>query len=155
MKFGSTEISIIKGDITKETVDAIVTAANNALAGGGGVDSAVHKAGGPAIMAELRQIVSQIKKCPTGEAVITAAGRLKASHVIHAVGPVYAGGKKNEAELLENAYYNSLVLAKEYGATTIAFPAISTGAYGYPLPEAASIALKTCAQYCREFSHFK
>lgn len=154
MRAGNTEIVIKRGDITKEEVDVIVTAANSALVGGGGVDAAIHRAGGPAIMAELKQIVAQIKTCTPGEAVITAAGKLKAQHVVHAVGPMWAGGKKHEAQVLENAYYNSLVLAKEYGATTVALPAISTGAYGYPLNLAAKIAIKAAAEFCNEHDRF-
>lgn len=154
MKFGDTEIVLKQGDITKEQVDIIVNAANCSLAGGGGVDGAIHKAGGPAIMAECKAIIAKIKKLPTGDAVITGAGKLKAQHVIHAVGPVWSGGKKNEAEDLEAAYYNSLILAKEYGAKTVALPAISTGAYGYPLEGAAKIAIKACKEFCQEHKCF-
>lgn len=154
MKFGNTEFILKRGDITKESVDAIVNAANSALVGGAGVDGAIHKAGGPAIMAELRQIAAQIKRCPPGDAVITGAGKLKAQHIIHAVGPVWAGGKKDEAETLESAYYNSLILAKEYGATTVALSALSTGAFAYPLDLASQIALKTCADFCKEHQTF-
>ena len=154
MNVANTTFTIKKGDITKEQVDAIVTAANSLLAGGGGVDAAVHRAGGPSLMAELKQIIKDIKKCPAGEAVITGAGKLKATHVVHAVGPQYCGGKKGEREILENAYYNALMMAKEYGAKTIALPAISTGAYGYPAAEAAEIAVKACKAFCLEHPHF-
>ncbi len=154
MQVGTTRFLFKRGDITKEQVDAIVNAANTHLAGGGGVDGAIHKAGGPSIAAELKQIIAKIKECPTGEAVITGAGKLKAQHVIHAVGPVWHGGKRGEAEDLECAYYNSLILAKEYGAKTVAFSSISTGAYNYPVAEAAKIALKTCKSFCEEHPCF-
>jgi O-acetyl-ADP-ribose deacetylase (regulator of RNase III) len=155
MEVGTTRFIFKKGDITKEQVDAIINAANSHLAGGGGVDGAIHKAGGPSIAAELKQIIAKIKECSTGEAVITGAGKLKAQHVIHAVGPVWHGGKRGEAEDLENAYFNSLMLAKEYGAKSVAFPAISTGAYNYPALEAAKIALKICKSFCEEHSCFE
>lgn len=154
MRFGNTEFILKQGDITKEAVDAIVNAANSALSGGAGVDGAIHRAGGPAIMAELRQIAAQIGKCAPGDAVITGGGKLKTQFVVHAVGPIWAGGKKDEAETLESAYFKSLLLAKEYGATSIALPAISTGAYGYPLEPAAEIALKTCKEFCAEYQCF-
>lgn len=154
MNVGSTAFVFKLGDITKEQVDVIVNAANCSLTGGGGVDGAIHKAGGPSIMAELKQIAARIKKCPTGEAVITGAGRLKAQYVVHAVGPVWAGGKKDEPELLESAYYNSLIMAKEYGAKSVALPAISTGAYNYPIEDATKVALKTCAEFCKEHPAF-
>jgi O-acetyl-ADP-ribose deacetylase (regulator of RNase III) len=130
-------IELFQGDITKLEVDAIVNAANSRLAGGGGVDGAIHRAGGPAIMAECRKIGS----CPTGEAVITTAGKLQAQHVIHTVGPVYRGGASGEAKLLKNAYANSLNLAEKQGLQSIAFPSISTGVYGYPIEEASKIAI--------------
>ena len=137
-----------RGDITLEDTDAIVNAANSRLAGGGGVDGAIHKAGGPEIMAECRNIGS----CPTGGAVITGGGRLKAKYVIHAVGPVYRdggdGGRK-EAGLLAGAYLNALKLAEEKKLTSIAFPSISTGAYGYPVEEASEIALKTAVDFAK------
>lgn len=154
MKFGETEVVLKKGDITKEEVDIIVNAANCSLSGGGGVDGAIHKAGGPAIMAECKALIAKIKRCPTGDAVITGAGKLKATHVVHAVGPVWAGGKKGEPEDLENAYYNSLVLAKEFGGKSVAFPAISTGAYSYPLADAAKIALRATKDFCSKNSCF-
>lgn len=155
MKVGEKTIFVFKqGDITKEAVDAIVNAANSSLCGGGGVDGAIHRAGGPSIMAELKQIVQKFGKCPVGDAVITGAGKLKAQHIVHAVGPVWSGGKKNEAESLESAYYNSLVLAKEYGAKTVALPAISTGAYGYPMEEAAKVAVKAVVDFCKDHPCF-
>ncbi|MBI5888321.1 MAG: O-acetyl-ADP-ribose deacetylase [Deltaproteobacteria bacterium] len=139
-----TVISLKKGDITKEETDAIVNAANSKLAGGGGVDGAIHKAGGPEIMAECRKIKGG---CPTGSAVITTGGMLKARYVIHTVGPVYAGGRRGEAALLAKAYESSLKLAAERGIETVAFPSISTGAYGYPVEDAATTALKTVIEY--------
>ena len=125
-----------QGDITQADTEAIVNAANSRLAGGGGVDGAIHRAGGPEIMAECRKIGS----CPTGEAVITTAGRLKAKKVIHTVGPIYRG-RAEDPRLLANAYLNSLDLAAERGLRTVAFPSLSTGAYGYPLEAAAKVAL--------------
>lgn len=130
-------ISIKQGDITKEDVDAIVNAANTALRGGGGVDGAIHQAAGPTVMEECRKIGG----CLTGDAVITNAGKLKAKKIIHTVGPVWHGGSLNEPLELERAYRNSFKLAKENGLKSIAFPAISTGVYGYPKVEAAVIAL--------------
>ncbi len=129
------------GDITREPADAIVNAANSALAGGGGVDGAIHRAGGPSIMRELDQIRGKSGGCPTGSAVVTAAGLLSARFVFHAVGPVYRGGKHGEPELLASCYRTCLQLAEEQGIATIAFPSISTGIYGYPIREAARIAL--------------
>jgi O-acetyl-ADP-ribose deacetylase (regulator of RNase III) len=136
-------IKIIKGDITKMEVDAIVNAANTSLLGGGGVDGAIHRAGGPAILDECRKIVARQGGCKVGEAVITTGGNLSARHVIHTVGPVWNGGKKKEAELLASAYRNSLQLAVEHSLRTIAFPNISTGVYRFPKPLAAEIALST------------
>ena len=138
-------VSLVEGDITEEGTDAIVNAANSRLAGGGGVDGAIHRSGGPAIMEECREIGG----CPTGKAVITTGGNLKAKYVIHTVGPVYNGGGRNEAALLESAYRESLKLASSKGLRSIAFPSISTGAYGYPLAEAANIALKTVIDYLK------
>lgn len=155
MQIATTRVVLKKGDITKEQADAIVNAANPQLAGGGGVDGAIHKAGGPSIAAELKQIIAKIKQCPVGDAVITGAGKLKAENIIHAVGPLWHGGKKGEAEDLESAYYNSLFLAKEYGAKTIALPAISTGAYNYPLNLAAEVAIKTVKSFCDEHNCFE
>lgn len=134
------------GNITQESTDAIVNAANSRLAGGGGVDGAIHRSGGPTIMYECKKIGG----CPTGKAVITTGGNLKASYVIHSVGPRYYGGRKEEALLLKSAYLESLKLASKQKIKSIAFPAISTGAYGYPLHEAAQIALKTIIDYLTE-----
>jgi O-acetyl-ADP-ribose deacetylase len=131
-----------EGDITRVAVDAIVNAANSALAGGGGVDGAIHRAGGPGIMRELDGIRARTGGCPTGGAVATGAGMLPARHVFHAVGPVYRDGRHGEPELLASCYRKCLELAEELGARTISFPAISTGVYGYPLEEAAGIAIR-------------
>ena len=128
-------------DITKETTDAIVNAANSSLLGGGGVDGAIHRAGGPSILAECRQIVSQIGRLPAGKAVITTGGRLAARHVIHTVGPVYSGGERGEAETLASCHRECIRLADEHALKSLAFPAISTGAYGYPVTEAAEVAV--------------
>ena len=140
-------ISILQGDITKVEVDAIVNAANSSLMGGGGVDGAIHRAGGPAILEECREIVARQGRCETGHAVITTGGNLPAKFVIHTVGPVWHGGNSNEVKLLESAYLNSLKLALENGLETIAFPNISTGIYGFPKEKAAEIAVKTVTQF--------
>lgn len=146
-RFGTTDLILKEGDITREEVDAIVNAANSGLLGGGGVDGAIHRAGGPAILEECRAIVARQGGCPTGEAVITGAGRLRARHVVHTVGPVWEGGRSGEPDLLASAYRNSLALAAANGARTIAFPSISTGVYGYPLAEAAPLALSVARDY--------
>jgi O-acetyl-ADP-ribose deacetylase (regulator of RNase III) len=135
-------VQIIQGDITKLEVDAIVNAANSSLLGGGGVDGAIHRAGGPAILEECRKIRDRQGGCATGEAVITTGGKLKAKYVIHTVGPVWQGGNKDEDRLLANAYRNSLILAVEHGVKRIAFPNISTGVYHFPKGRAAEIAVK-------------
>lgn len=146
IKIEKSTLTLIQGDITQQDTDAIVNAANATLAGGAGVDGAIHAAGGPSIMAECRKIGG----CPTGQAVITAGGNLKARYVIHTVGPVYQGGMRGEAALLKSAYLESLRLASARGLKSLAFPAISTGVYAYPLNEAARIALKTVMDYLRE-----
>ena len=135
------KIVLKEGDITRIAADAIVNAANSALAGGGGVDGAIHRAGGPAIMRELDEIRPKIGRCPPGGAVATGAGRLPARYVFHAVGPVYRDGRHGEPELLASCYRTTLAMAEERGAASISFPAISTGVYGYPLEEAAAIAV--------------
>ena len=146
VKINQSILSLVEGDITQEETDAIVNAANSRLAGGGGVDGAIHRAGGPTVMEECRKIGG----CPTGKAVITSGGELKARYIIHTVGPIYRGGGRNEASLLESAYRESLNLASSKGLKSIAFPSISTGAYGYPLAEAAKIALETAINYLKE-----
>ena len=142
-----TQIEAIRGDITKVAVDAIVNAANSSLLGGGGVDGAIHRAGGPAILEECRKIVAAQGGCRTGEAVITTAGNLPAKFVIHTVGPIWNGGSKKEPEKLANCYKNSLELAAANSCRTIAFPNISTGVYRFPKDMAAKIAVKTVADY--------
>jgi O-acetyl-ADP-ribose deacetylase (regulator of RNase III) len=139
------KLRLVIGDITKIRVDAIVNVANAGLRGGGGVDGAVHRAGGPAIMRDLDNIRTNAGGCPTGSAVATGAGSLPAQYVFHAVGPIYHDGKHGEPEQLTNCYRTCLDLAERHGVRTISFPAISTGAYGYPLEEAATIALDTIA----------
>jgi O-acetyl-ADP-ribose deacetylase len=141
------QIEVIKGDITQVKADAIVNAANSSLMGGGGVDGAIHRAGGPAILEECRKIVAKQGGCKTGEAVITTAGRLPAKYVIHTVGPVWNGGSNKEREKLANCYFNSLRLAVEHNCKTIAFPNISTGVYHFPKEEAASIAVDTIKKF--------
>jgi O-acetyl-ADP-ribose deacetylase (regulator of RNase III) len=128
-------------DITAETTDAIVNAANSSLLGGGGVDGAIHRAGGPAILEECRQIVSKIGRLQAGNAVITTGGRLAARHVIHTVGPIYRGGERGEAVVLAGCHRESVRLADEHALSSLAFPAISTGAFGYPVTEAAPVAI--------------
>lgn len=143
-------LAVIQGDITKLAVDAIVNAANSSLMGGGGVDGAIHRAGGPAILEECRKIREKQGGCPTGEAVITTGGNLPAKYVIHTVGPVWRGGKQGEERLLRNCYRNSLRLAVEHGVKTIAFPNISTGVYGYPKREAAQAAMDEVVKFLAE-----
>ena len=145
-----TKLYIIQGDITKQVTDAIVNAANPSLMGGGGVDGAIHRAGGPAILEECKQIVAKRGRLPTGKAVITTGGNLKAQYVIHTVGPVWYGGSRNEAELLASAYHESLKVATENKLASISFPSISTGAYGYPVNEAARIAIRTVVSFLKE-----
>jgi O-acetyl-ADP-ribose deacetylase (regulator of RNase III) len=145
VQIGESKLMILEGDITQETTDAIVNAANSGLKGGGGVAGAIHRAGGPAIMEACRKI----GYCPAGQAVITTGGNLKAKYVIHTVGPVYTGGGRNESKLLKSAYLESLKLASKKGLKSLSFPAISTGAYGYPVSEAARIALTTTLDYLK------
>jgi O-acetyl-ADP-ribose deacetylase (regulator of RNase III) len=148
---GGAKLELVEGDITRQDTDAIVNAANSSLLGGGGVDGAIHRAGGPKILEECRQIGG----CPTGEARLTSGGNLKARYVIHTVGPVYKGGMQREAQLLASCYRESLKLASGKGLSTVAFPSISTGAYGYPLAEAARIALKTVLDYLSQHPEIK
>ena len=147
--FGKSRVELAQGDITREMVDAIVNAANSGLLGGGGVDGAIHNAGGPAILEECRAIRERQGTLPAGEAVITSGGRLAARHVIHTVGPVWRGGSHAEAETLARCYRSSLELAAARGLSSVAFPAISTGVYGYPAEEAAAVALRTVSDVLR------
>jgi O-acetyl-ADP-ribose deacetylase (regulator of RNase III) len=144
------KISLREGDITRVAVDAMGNAANSSLAGGGGVDGAIHRAGGPAIMRELDAIRAGMGGCPTGSAVATGAGNLPAKWVLHAVGPVYRDGKHGEAQLLASAYRTSLELARDRGARTVSFPAISAGVYGYPIEEAARVAVDAVRAHLAE-----
>jgi O-acetyl-ADP-ribose deacetylase len=141
------QIEIVKGDITKIAADAIVNAANSSLLGGGGVDGAIHRAGGPAILDDCRKIIARQGGCKTGEAVITSAGKLPAKFVIHTVGPVWNGGNKDERKKLASCYTNSLSLAIENNCKTIAFPNISTGVYRFPKKEAAEISADSIIKF--------
>ncbi len=141
------KLSYKQGDLTTQAVDAIVNAANTSLLGGGGVDGAIHRKGGRAILNDCLTIIARQGGCKVGEAVITTAGNLPAKHVIHTVGPVWAGGHKNEPNLLRNAYQNSLKLAVENGLKTVAFPNISTGIYRFPKETAAKIAIQTTNEF--------
>jgi O-acetyl-ADP-ribose deacetylase (regulator of RNase III) len=145
MMFNRTRVRLVRGDITRQETDAVVNAANSNLMGGGGVDGAIHRAGGPGILSECMEVRRTMypEGLPTGEAVITGGGSLKARHVIHTVGPVWRGGGSEEERLLEAAYWNSLRVAVENGLKSVAFPSISTGAYGYPVEKAARTAHKT------------
>jgi O-acetyl-ADP-ribose deacetylase (regulator of RNase III) len=145
-----TEIRLLQGDISRVEADAIVNAANSSLAGGGGVDGAIHRVGGPTVMADLERRYGRGRHCPTGSAVISDAGDLPTRIVIHAVGPVWRGGGAGEAELLASAYRTSLDLAADEGCRTVAFPSISTGAYGYPVDQAAAVALQTVDAWIAE-----
>lgn len=140
---------VIKGDITTQHVDAIVNAANSSLMGGGGVDGAIHRAGGPQILEECKKIVRNRGELPAGEAVITSAGKMPAKYVIHTVGPIWRGGNSKEQQKLSNCYTNSLKLAVKNNCKTIAFPNISTGVYGYPKEKAAKIAVQTIHQFLK------
>ena len=151
VSFHQSTLEIVQGDITQQDTEAIGNAANSALAGGGGVDGAIHRAGGPALMPELR---AKYKGCPTGSAVITGGGNLKAKYVIHAVGPRYSGSPK-DPELLSSAYRKSLELCTLNKISSVAFPSISTGIYGYPVEEASQIALKTVMDYLKEHPDIK
>jgi O-acetyl-ADP-ribose deacetylase (regulator of RNase III) len=143
VQVGQSILELRAGDITEQDTEAIVNAANASLLGGGGVDGAIHRAGGPQILEQCRRIGG----CPPGEARITTGGRLRARYVIHTVGPIYYGGNRNEAQILANAYRNSLELASQRGIRTVAFPSISTGAYGYPIELAAPLALGTVIRF--------
>lgn len=152
---GKTRLVLKRGDITLEHTDAIVNAANSSLMGGGGVDGAIHRAGGPEILRECRKIREQRGELPTGEAVITAGGTLKAHYVIHTVGPVWHGGTNDEDQLLSNAYRNSLLLAVGHKVTSIAFPSISTGVYGFPIQRAARIAVRAVGEFVKDHSSIR
>ena len=145
--FSGRVIELVLGDITRQRVDAIVNAANSTLLGGGGVDGAIHRAGGPAVLDECRTIRAERGECPTGEAVLTGGGGLPARFVIHAVGPVWRGGDQGEPGLLASCYRNALRIAAERGFQSVAFPSISTGIYGYPVSLAASTALTAVASF--------
>ena len=147
---GKTRLNLIQGDITLQETGAIVNAANTGLLGGGGVDGAIHRAGGPEIREECKKIRAKQGKCPTGEAVITTGGNMATGHVIHTPGPVWNGGNRNEEQLLRNSYYNCLNLAKENGIKSISFPSISTGVYRFPIDKAAKIALTTVKEFIQE-----
>jgi O-acetyl-ADP-ribose deacetylase (regulator of RNase III) len=142
-------------DITKETTDAIVNAANSSLLGGGGVDGAIHRAGGPSILAECKTIVAKIGHLAPGKAVITNSGRLPAKFIIHTVGPIYRDGKRGEAETLASSHRESILLADDHALQSLSFPAIATGAYGYPIAEAAQIAVSTAAESLATTTHLK
>jgi len=147
--WGRTKIRLLQGDITDQDADAVVNAANSSLMGGGGVDGAIHRRGGPAILEECKRIRQEDwpNGLPAGKAVITTGGSLKARHVIHTVGPVWSGGRSGEAEALGECYSNSLRIAAQEGLRSVAFPSISTGAYGYPVREASVVALKAVKSY--------
>jgi O-acetyl-ADP-ribose deacetylase (regulator of RNase III) len=147
---GKKKVMLIQGDITRQATEAIVNAANSGLMGGGGVDGAIHRAGGPAILDECRQIISRIGRLDMGKAVITTGGNLRAKYVIHTVGPVWRSGNRGEAELLASAYRESLKLATDRKLKSISFPSISTGAYGYPVAEAAKVALDAVIAFLRD-----
>ncbi len=148
MSIGTCQVDLVQGDITQQSTDVIVNAANSRLAGGGGVDGAIHRGGGPCIMVETREKYPQ--GCPTGEAVITGAGQLPARYVIHTVGPIWQGGQQGEPDLLASAYRRSLEVAVDNNCQSVAFPSLSTGAYGYPLDLAARTALHTVTAFLRE-----
>jgi len=145
-------LSLKKGDITKQSTDAIVNTANSSLMGGGGVDGAIHRAGGSAILEECKAIVSESGRLPAGQAVITTGGKLPAKYVIHTVGPIWHGGKRGEREVLARSYKESLRTAATQELKSISFPSISTGAYGYPVPEAADTALRTVIDFLKQES---
>jgi O-acetyl-ADP-ribose deacetylase len=143
------------GDITREQADAIVNAANSSLLGGGGVDGAIHRAGGPAILEACKQVVARIGRLPAGQAVATPAGRLQARYVIHTVGPIWSGGKRGEAETLASCHRESIRVADELRLTSMAFPAISTGAYGYPIDQAARVAVASAAEALQRATYLR
>ncbi len=144
--FGHSVLELLQGDLTEQTVDAVVNAANARLAGGGGVDGAIHRRGGPAILEACRKIGG----CPTGQTVMTTGGNLPARYVLHTVGPIWRGGKNGEAALLASCYRSALTLARDHALESVAFASISTGVYGYPLEQAAAIAVSTTATFLKE-----
>jgi O-acetyl-ADP-ribose deacetylase (regulator of RNase III) len=146
---------LVQGDITAQEVDAVVNAANSSLMGGGGVDGAIHRAGGPAILEECRAIVARQGPLPPGQAVVTTAGNMKARWVVHTVGPVWQGGQRGEPDLLRACYRASLQAAADQGARSVAFPSISTGAFGYPIEQAAPLALRACRDFARQDSRLR
>ncbi len=150
INIGKTKLSLIQGDITRQHTEAIVNAANSSLMGGGGVDGAIHLAGGSAILEKCRKIVAQIGRLNTGKSVITRGGNLDAKYVIHTVGPIWHGGNRGEAELLASAYIESLKLAVAYKLKSLSFPSISTGAYRYPMAEAAKLALSVVISFLQD-----
>jgi O-acetyl-ADP-ribose deacetylase (regulator of RNase III) len=154
-KINETELEIVQGDITRQATDAIVNAANSSLMGGGGVDGAIHRAGGPAILEECKKIVAAHGPLPTGQAVITTAGKMPSRHVIHTVGPVWHGGARGEAGLLASAYRTSLELAAAEKLASVSFPSISTGVYGYPVDQAARVALKEVVAFLSKTTSVK
>lgn len=155
LKIGKSSLTLTQGDITKEDVAAIVNAANSSLMGGGGVDGAIHRAAGPQLHEECKAIVARQGECPTGEAVITSGGNLKAQHVIHAVGPVWHGGARDEERLLKSAYVNSLMLAIDHNLSSIAFPSISTGIYDFPIEQAATIAFNAAKDFLKNHQQIR
>jgi O-acetyl-ADP-ribose deacetylase (regulator of RNase III) len=150
---GKTLEFIGPADITKETTEAIVNAANSSLLGGGGVDGAIHRAGGPSILGECRRIIAKIGTLPAGKAVITTGGRLPAKYVVHTVGPIYRGGKQREAETLASCYRESIRVADDHGVRSLSFPSISTGAYGYPINEAAEVGVRAVVEHLPRTTH--
>lgn len=150
VKIGKSRLSLIQGDLTKQPTQAIVNAANSSLMGGGGVDGAIHRAGGSSILKECQEIVARDGRLPTGQAVVTTGGRLLAKYVIHTVGPVWTGGRRDEPKLLADCYRNSLRLAQEKGIRTVSFPSISTGAFRYPVEQAAKVAVKAVVDFLRD-----
>ncbi len=152
---GNAKLSLMQGDITRQDTDAIVNAANSGLMGGGGVDGAIHRAGGPTIKEECKKIVADRGRLPAGQAVITTGGNLNARYVIHTVGPVWHGGEKSEPETLASAYRESLKIATENGLKAISFPSISTGVYAYPIDKAARVALRTVVDFLSQETSLK
>jgi O-acetyl-ADP-ribose deacetylase len=150
IRINRTRLSVVQGDITRQKTEAIVNAANSSLMGGGGVDGAIHRAGGTKILEECKKIVARQGRLPAGQAVITSGGNLPAKHVIHTVGPVWRGGTGNEDQILASAYRESLKVARENQIRSISFPSISTGAYGYPVERAAKVAVRAIKAFLEE-----